>query len=146
MATGVIDPSRVPDELYCRAGDCSDLDLVATVDEGLRGSRAEDAEHLLGVGAKMAVVERARARGYVVYRNQRLVMLGATDDNTASLLLWRFLAGAGGEVEIWWLTAQQNWAIRVAQAAGLDLVSAGAQFIGGREHPPGPWMPSSWYF
>jgi predicted N-acetyltransferase YhbS len=143
---GRIDPSAVPDDLSGRMGDTSDLDLVASVDAGLRGSRAEDVEYLLGVGARMQVLDRRDVRGYVVYLERRLLMLGASDDATASALFWRFLAQAGGDVEIWGLTAQQNWAVKIALAAGLELAAAGALFLAGQQRPPGAWLPSSWYF
>ncbi|MFZ0382001.1 MAG: hypothetical protein WCD11_04155 [Solirubrobacteraceae bacterium] len=119
---------------------------MASVDAELRGSRAEDVEYLLRVGAMMQVIDRGAARGYVVHRHKRLLMLGATDDATASVLLWRFLAEAGAEAEIWGLTARQNWAVKVALAARLEVVPLGALFLTGREHPPGPWLPSGWYF
>ena len=143
---GKIDPSLVPDDLSGRMGDTGDLDLVASVDAGLRGSRAEDVEYLLGVGARMQVLDRKGARGYVVHRDRRLLMLGASDDATASTLFWRFLAQAGGVVEIWGLTAQQNWAVKVALEAGLELAAAGALFLAGQTRPPGAWLPSGWYF
>jgi hypothetical protein len=145
-ARGTIDRNAIPDDLSARAGDASDLNLVASVDAGLRGSRAEDVEYLLGAGAMMHVIDRGAARGYVVHRHKRLWMLGATDDATASVLLWRFLAEAGAEAEIWGLTARQNWAVKVALAARLEVVAAGALFLAGREHSPGPWLPSGWYF
>jgi predicted N-acetyltransferase YhbS len=145
-ARGTIDRKAIPDDLSARPGDASDLNLVASVDAGLRGSRAEDVEYLLGVGAMMQVIDRGAARGYVVHRQQRLLMLGATDRATACGLLWRFLAEAGAEAEIWGLTSQQNWAVNVALAARLEVVPFGALFVAGREQPPGPWLPSSWYF
>lgn len=145
-ARGTIDRNAIPDGVSARYGDASDLDLVKSVDAALRGSRAEDAEYLLGVGATMQVIERGAARGYVIHRRTRVLMLGATDDATASALLWRFLAEAGAETQIWGLTARQNWAVKVALTAGLEVVAAGALFLAGREHPPGPWLPSGWYF
>jgi len=145
-ARGTIDREAIPDDQSSRPGDASDLNLVASVDAGLRGSRAEDVEYLLGVGAMMQVIDRGPARGYVVHRHRQLWMLGATDDATASGLLWRFLAEAGTDAEIWGLTARQNWAVKVALAAGLEVVPSGALFLAGREHPPGPWLPSGWYF
>jgi hypothetical protein len=145
-ATGTIDRSAIPNELDGRSGDASDLDLVAAVDAGLRGSRAVDVEYLLSDGARMQVIDRRGAQGYVVYREGRLLMLGASDDATASVLLWRFLAQARGEVEIWGLAAPQNWAVKVVLAARLRVAAAGALFLAGREHPPGPWLPSGWYF
>lgn len=144
-ARGTIDPRTIPADLPGRSGDASDLDLVASVDAGLGRSRAEDIEYLLGVGASLQVIDRGTARGYMVHRDRRPWMLGATDDATAGLLLWRFLAQAR-ETEIWALTARQNWAVKVALAARLEVVAAGALFLGGREHPPGPWLPSGWYF
>lgn len=145
-AAGAINPRTIPDDLYGRSGDSSDLDLVANVDAGLRGSRAEDVEYLLGVGARMEVVDRERARGYVVHRNKRVLMLGANDDATASVLLWRFLAEAGTDAKISGLTARQDWAVKVALAARLEVVPDGPLFLAGREHPPGPWLPFGWYF
>ena len=145
-ARGTIDRRAIPDHLSARPGDASDLNLVASVDAGLRGSRAEDVEYLLRVGAMMQVIDRGSAQGYVVHRHKRLLMLGATDHATACGLLWRFLAEAGAEAEIWGLTAQQNWAVKVALAARLEVVPFGALFLAGREHPPGPWLPSGWYF
>lgn len=145
-AIGTIDRKAIPDDLDGRPGSASDLDLAADVDAGLRGSRAEDVEYLLSDGAGMQVIDRRSARGYVVHRDGRLMMLGASDDATASLLLWRFIAQSQGEVEIWGLAAQQNWAVKVALAAGLQVAAAGALFLAGREHPPGPWLPSGWYF
>ena len=94
----------------------------------------------------MQVIDRGAARGYVVHRHKRLLMLGAMDNATACALLWRFLAEAGAEAEIWGLTAQQDWAVKVALAARLEVVPLGALFVAGREHPPGPWLPSGWYF
>lgn len=143
---GRIDRSTIPADLPGRAGDVSDLDLVAEVDAGLRGSRAEDVEFLLTGGARMHVVDSRAGRGYVVFRGTHLVMLGAADDATAAQLLWRFLAEAGDEAEVWGLTSAQDWAVRVALAARLTVTGAGPLFISGRQRPPGPWLPSGWYF
>lgn len=145
-ARGTIDPSAVPRDLDGRWGDAGDLDLVADVDAGLRRSRAEDVEYLMGVGARMQVIDRGGDRGYVVHRDGRLLMLGADGDSAASVLLWRFLAQAGGEAEIWGMTARQNWAVKVVLAAGLQLASAGALFLAGQDGPPRAWLPSGWYF
>lgn len=86
-ATGAIDRSAIPDGLPGRSGDAGDLELVASVDEGLRGSRAEDVEYLLSSGAMMQVIDNGTARGYAVHRQKRLMMLGATNDATAALVL-----------------------------------------------------------
>jgi GNAT superfamily N-acetyltransferase len=145
-ASGMVDRAAIPDELCARLGDASDLDLVASVDAGLRGSRAEDVEYMLGVGARLHVIEDGAARGYIAHRPGRLLMLGASDEETASSLLWQFLALQDGRVELWGVTARQNWAVKVAYAARLKVLAAGALFISGRRESPGPWLPSGWYF
>jgi hypothetical protein len=96
----------------------------------------------VGAGARMHIIERGPARGFVVHRDRRLLMLGATDDRTAAAVFWQFLAEAG-EAEIWGLTARQNWAVKVAIAARLEVAAAGAVFLAGREHPPGPGWAAS---
>jgi GNAT superfamily N-acetyltransferase len=145
-AEGTVDRAAIPADLPGRPGDATDLDLVEQVDAGLRGSRAEDVEFMLGQGARMTVVDRHRGRGYAVYRRNRMALLGATDDATASLLLWRFLADTDDVAQVWGLTASQDWAVRVALAARLTVTAAGPLFVDGLDRPPGPWLPSGWYF
>jgi hypothetical protein len=135
-----------PRGLPGRAGDTGDLDLVADVDAGLRGSRAEDVEFMLAHGARMDVVDAGSGRGYVVHRRNRVSLLGATDDAAATQVLWRFLAATEGKASIWCLTAGQDWAVRVALAARLTVVPAGPLFVDGLDRPPGPWVPGGWYF
>ncbi len=144
--SGAVDRAAIPTGLPGRAGDATDLDLVAAVDEELRGSRAEDVGYLLDVGAQLEIVDGAAGRGYAVHRGNRLRLLGATGEATAAVLLWRFLADSDASVDIWCLTAAQDWAVQVALAARLKLVTGGALFIAGRPQPPGPWVPSGWYF
>jgi GNAT superfamily N-acetyltransferase len=145
-AEGVVDRSSLPADLPGRPGAAADLDLVAGVDAGLRGSRVEDVEFVLSSGGRMWVTDRGSGRGYVVSREGRLVMLGATDEATASGLMWRYLAETEGKVFACGLTAQQDWAVRVALAARLAVVPAGPLFVSGIPRPPGPWLPSGWYF
>lgn len=145
-ASGAIDRSAIPTGLRGRPGGVDDLDLVEAVDAGLRGSRAEDVAFLLEGDGRMEVVDGPDGRGYVVHRGGRVLLLGATDEPTAEVLLWRFLAQAGERAELWCLTAQQGWAVRVALAARLSVVPSGPLFVDGMPAPPGPWIPSGWYF
>lgn len=145
-ATGVPDRSVVPPELPGRAGGPDDLELVADVDDGLRGRRDEDVAFLLSVGADLDVVDGPRHRGYAVHRDNRLQMLGATDEETARLLVWRYLAVVEGPATLPTLTAAQSWAVDVAMAAGLAVQPGGALFVDGIDRLPGPWLPSGWFF
>ncbi len=145
-AEGEVDRSAIPTGLAGRAAGAGDLELVASVDESLRGSRAEDVAFLLGQGATLEVVDGGGGRGYVLYQAGRLRMLGATDRRAAEQLLWRFLAGSGPKVELHGLTAGQDWAVRLALAARLRVRPAGPLFVSGMPHPPELWIPSGWYF
>jgi hypothetical protein len=146
-AAGSVDRRTVfPSDLPGRPGDGGDLELVADVDEGLRGSRAEDVGFLVSTGAELDVVDGPRGRGYAVRRDDRLQMLGATDEETAKVLVWRYLAAVEGTARIATLTAAQRWAVDVAMAAGLTLRPQGALFVEGIDRVPGPWLPSGWFF
>lgn len=160
-AAGAPDRSTLPAGLRHRDGDESDLDLVAAVDAGLRGSRAEDVASLLAVGSQLRVVDDGPRRGWVLSQGGRVGMLGASDERTASELLWAVVAdGPGSEdsgsaedtpeqrakVRVNCLTARQDWAVRVALAARISVTPTGPLFVDGMPHPPGPWLPSGWYF
>jgi hypothetical protein len=71
--------------------------------------------------------------------------LGATDEQTAAVLLWRFLGGSEGEALAYGLTAAQQWAFAVVHEARLTVRVGGALFVDGMVIP-GPWIPSGWYF
>jgi len=145
-AAGRVDRSAIPTDLRGRPGDLADLDLVGEVDCGLRGSRAEDVEFLVKHGSRLEVVDGGGGRGYAVHRNNRVALLGATDEATAAHLVWRVLAASDGKAQVWCMTAAQDWAVRVALAARLSVVASGPLFVGGLDRPPGPWLPSGWYF
>ena len=72
-------------------------------------------------------------------------MLGATDEETAATLLWRYVAQTGDSAAVFGLTAAQNWAFVVAHQARLSLRVDGAMFVAGMAIP-GPWIPSGWFF
>jgi GNAT superfamily N-acetyltransferase len=148
-AEGVVDQSAVPPDLRGREGSAADLDLVDDVDMQLLGrSRREDVAFAMsGGGGAFDVVDDEQGRGFVLLRKTHVTMLGATDDTTAAALLWRALSRCGEEkASLYCLTAEQDWAVKVCLAARLKVIGAGPLFVSGMDHPPGPWIPSGWYF
>lgn len=147
------DRRAIPRTLAGRSGDAGDLGLVAAVEEHLGRTRTEDVAFALEGGdgeddqhrVRLDVVDEGSRRGWVLWRQGRLVMLGATDESTAATLLWRYLAGEEGDSLAYGLTSAQDWAFSVAHAARLSLRVGGAMFVGGM-NVPGPWIPSGWYF
>lgn len=144
--TGLPDRRAIPVAVPGRAGDEDDLDLVASVEAHVGRTRTEDvAFGLSDQHYHLDVVDRGPGRGWALSRPDRLIMLGATDGQTAAALLWRYLADAEGDVAVDGLTAAQQWAFAVAHEARLTLRVGGAMFVDGIG-VPGPWVPSGWYF
>jgi GNAT superfamily N-acetyltransferase len=92
------DRRAIPPSLPGRDGGEDDLDLVASVEAHLGRSRTEDVAFALSDERfRLDVVDSGPDRGWILWRPGRLVMLGATDEQTAAVLLWRFLGGSEGE-------------------------------------------------
>jgi GNAT superfamily N-acetyltransferase len=143
---GQPDRRAIPPSLPGRDGDEGDLELVAEVEAQLGRSRPEDvAFGLSDQSFRLDVVDRGPGRGWVLWRPDRLAMLGATDEQTAAVLLWRFLAGSDGEILVHGLTAAQQWAFDVLHQARLTARIRGSLFVDGMAVPV-PWIPSGWYF
>ncbi len=143
---GQPDRRAIPPSLPGRAGDEGDLELVAEVEAQLGRSRTEDVAFGLSSGRfRMDVMDSGPGRGWVLWQPDRLVMLGATNEQTAAALLWRFLAGSEGEILIHGLTAAQQWAFAVLHQARLTAQIRGSMFVDGMAVPV-PWIPSGWYF
>jgi GNAT superfamily N-acetyltransferase len=143
---GQPDRQAIPRSLPGRPGVEGDLELVAEVEAQLGRSRTEDVAFALNDGRRrMDVVESGPGRGWVLWQPDRLIMLGATDEQSAAALLWRFLAGSEGEIVVHSLTAVQQWAFDVLHRARLTAQIRGSLFVEGMPLPV-PWIPSGWYF
>jgi len=146
-AKGKVRRENVPDTPNVREGGAEDFGLAAEVDRYLRGApHGPDLEFMLRAG-KMLVSDGERGRGYAVFQDEGLWFLGATDEETASELLWASLAAHGPdeEAEVRWITAPQDWAVRVVLAAGLDLRPDGPICVRGNPGPLTPYLPSGPY-
>jgi GNAT superfamily N-acetyltransferase len=143
---GQPDRRAIPLSLPGRDGDEGDLELVAEVEAQLGRSRTEDVAFAVSHGHyRFDVVDGDSGRGWVLWHPDRLVMLGATDEETAAVLLWRFLAGSEGHIVVHGLTASQQWAFDVLHQARLTAQIRGSLFVDGMAVPV-PWVPSGWYF
>lgn len=129
-----------------RPGSVDDMDLVSDIDRAVRGAtRPEDVEHLLRVDGCSLLLDGRDA--YALTKPNRVVMAAGRDDAAATRVLRAAFASAprGGRFEVGWLTAAQQWAIRAALAAGLELVPHGPVMTRGMDGPPHPAIPSGGY-
>lgn len=147
-ARGQLDRSLLPGGLGVRDGDWAlDGALVDDVVTGLRGAPyGPDLEAMQATGQQLLVAEDGADRGFLVVRSGTVSTLGASSPALAQRLLWEGLARAEKpEVEVDWLTADQQWAIEVALAARLPLGPGPSVCRRTALGPLAPFLPSGAY-
>ena len=127
-----------PDEVGAR-----ELDIVTAIDRKVRASaRSVDIVAMLAQpGSRLLLYAD---QGYAVAKDERIVTLGARQEESAALVLRAMLAEApaGETIEINWLTSAQQWAVREVVAAGIELRPYGPVMVRGMDGPPSPYIPS----
>ena len=120
-----------------------ELATVDGIDRAVRGSaRSVDIVAMLEQpGNRLLLLGEA---GYAVTKDDRIVTLGARDEESAVLLLRTMLAESppGETIEVNWLTSAQQWAIREVVAVGIELQPFGPVMVRGMAGPPCPYIPS----
>ncbi len=127
-----------PDEVGER-----ELDVVAAIDRTVRRSaRTVDVVAMLAQPGTRLLLHADQA--YAVAKDERIVTLGARQEESATLVLRAMLAEAppGETIEINWLTSAQQWAICEVVRAGIELQPYGPVMVRGMDGPPSPYIPS----
>ncbi len=127
-----------PDEVGER-----ELEVIATIDRTVRGSaRTVDIVAMLAQPGTRLLLHADQA--YAVAKDERIVTLGARQEESATLVLRAMLAEAppGETIEINWLTSGQQWAIAEVVRAGIELQPFGPVMVRGMDGPPSPYIPS----
>lgn len=142
MASGAVNRERLPVVKDIRQE--NDLELAAQVDRSLRGAaHGPDMEFLTRNDGRLLVADRADGRGYAALWHGAPRLVAATSEAIAADLLRAGLAESTEErVEVRWITAGQDWAVRVALEAGLSLSPAGPICTRGKLGPLAPYLPS----
>ena len=123
-----------------------ELEIVTLIDRKVRGAaRTVDIVSMLAQPGNRLLLHSDR--GYAVAKDDRIVTLGARDEESATMVLQTMLAEApvGETIEINWLTSAQQWAIRVVVEAGIELQPFGPVMVRGMDGPPTPYIPSGGY-
>ena len=127
-----------PDEVGQR-----ELDVVAAIDRTVRRSaRTVDVVAMLAQPGTRLLLHADQA--YAIAKDERIVTLGARQEESATLVLRAMLAEAppGETIEINWLTSAQQWAICEVVRAGIELQPYGPVMVRGMDGPPSPYIPS----
>lgn len=141
LASGRARAERAPDLSRVRVGGPEDVEHCVGIDRAVRGGgRGIDVTSWLDAGGRLWLTPS----GYAVGREGRPMTVAATDEEEASLLLWRVLLDGGeSENEVNWITARQGWAVRTVLDAGLKLARGSAYFTRGELGPLAPWLPNN---
>ncbi|WP_344529331.1 GNAT family N-acetyltransferase [Streptomyces albiaxialis] len=142
---GVVDRTRLdPPDGAAVEGSARDRDLMDSVDRRLRGgAHGPDHDYLLA-HHRLVVADDLAGSAYCYVRDGgRVELLAATSRRMATRVLTSALLGLseGVTAEIWDVTAEQQWAVDVGIAAGLELRAAGFVCYRGMR-PPAPYIPS----
>jgi GNAT superfamily N-acetyltransferase len=127
-----------------RDGSMDDLGTVDAVDRRVRGgTRSLDIQFQLGCGARLLLSDEDDA-GYALVRRGFVWALTATTEAVARRLLYAALAQVpdGESVSVSWITARQQWAVRVLVAAGVSLSVHEAVMTRGPWEPGLPYLAS----
>jgi hypothetical protein len=85
--------------------------------------------------------------GFACARGGTPLLIAARNEAAAEDLLWGAITSGprGGTVEVEFVTADNQWAIRVGLEAGLALSEFGSVFVRGDVGPMAPYLPSGAY-
>lgn len=140
---GVVGRDAIPVIDGVRVGTAADRELADSVDRRIRGAAHGPDHEALSVDAAFLVCDLFTGSGYAYVSDNAVTALAATTRAIAQRLLWAALARipAGESVAVRYLTADQEWALDVGLAAGLNVGQDG--FLALRHmRPPAPYVPS----
>jgi GNAT superfamily N-acetyltransferase len=142
--TGPVDAAGLkPPDGAVHEGTARHRDLMDSLDRRTRGgAHGADHEELLR-HHRLFVVDELAGSGYCYLRGGSVELLAATSRRLASRLLTAALLSVpeGGTARVDRLTAEQDWALDVGIAAGLEITNAGYVGLRGMR-PPMPYIPS----
>jgi ribosomal protein S18 acetylase RimI-like enzyme len=145
--SGAWDPCRAPAALRCRPGNlAADAQTIDGASRHVRGaSHMRDLPSALGrPGAMLLVIE---GEGFACCRNDALWLLAAHTEAAAEDLLWGTITSGSrrGTFTYDFVTAENQWAIRVGLEAGLAIAPCGPIFVRGQLGSMAPYLPSGSY-
>ncbi|MEW2520412.1 GNAT family N-acetyltransferase [Actinacidiphila alni] len=142
--TGPVDASGFkPPDGAVHEGTVRHRDLMDSLDRRTRGgAHGADHEELLR-HHRLFVVDDLAGSGYCYLRGGSVELLAATSRRLAARLLTAALLSVpeGTAARVDRLTAEQDWALDVGIAAGLEITNAGYVCLRGMR-PPMPYIPS----
>ncbi|MBL7621555.1 N-acetyltransferase, partial [Frankia sp. AgB1.8] len=125
-----------------REGTGADRDLLDDLDRRRRGATHGPDHEVLASQCRLIVLDRPAGTGYAYLDDAgAAVLLCATDEGTATALLWEAVASSApdADYEIAHVTAANEWAIDVGLAVRLAPATEGYLALRGLA-PPVPYL------
>lgn len=143
-ASGPLNRSRLPAGLRSREAGPERLEQAGALAREVRGGAYDPDDLRLYLDHSDGRLLMCGDDGFAIGRQGSTTMVVARDDATAADLLWSVFATAdpGATVLADFVSAGQDWAVRVALEAGLDLTPDGPYFSRGAVGPLRPFLPS----
>lgn len=141
-ARGVLDRSALPVISKVRDGGPRDRDLMDSIDRRLRNSAHGVDHEWLTAHAPLLVSDTSTGAGYAYLGpSGGALLLAAENRRTAARLFWAALAAStpGGEFTQDHITGANQWALQIANAAGLAVHASGYLAVRGMK-PPSPYL------
>jgi hypothetical protein len=128
-----------------REGSLDDIELADGVDRVVRGAPRGPDHVRMATDLTLFISDDVDGKGYAYVRSGgEIICLAATNDETATALLWRCFAHARDiekPASISDVNAEQQWAIAACFAARLTVATIGPVFWRGIS-PPRAYVPS----
>ncbi len=138
--TGAVDRAAIPAVDKVREGSASDIELMDSLDRGLRGAGHGPDHELMLSTWRLLVSDTSTGSGYAYLDERgRLALLAASNRRTATRLLWTVLADGPDETSIRHVTGANQWVLDVGLAARLRLDQEGYLGLRGMK-PPAPYV------
>ena len=144
-AAGIPDLSRAPEIGGVEDAGEAGIALADAIGRDVRGAgHGRDLPVAMAHGARLLIYED---RAFALGRGGTVALLAARDEEAAQRILWALLTTAppGATMIVDFLTAGQDWAVRVCLDARLALSPDGPMFAGGALGPLAPYVPSGSY-
>lgn len=138
--SGAVDRSVLPAVSKVREGNAADIELMDSLDRGLRGAAHGPDHDVLVRHCRLLVSDSSTGSGYAYLDERgRLALLAASNRRTATRLLWTVLAEGPERASVGHLTGANQWALDVGLTARLDLGQSGYLGLRGMK-PPAPYV------
>jgi GNAT superfamily N-acetyltransferase len=141
---GTVRRGALPAVQGVRDGRANDFELLDAIDRTTRGAGHGVDHAVMAEQFPLIVINEAGHRGYAyLYPTGTPYLLSATDDETATRLLWTALATSDGTepTGFHYLTSRHEWAVDIGLRAGLEVHNRGYLALRGIE-PSSSYLPS----